>query len=76
MNQGRIYEAAKELLAGIADYHDCQLTIGEKLFLYRNCLQQADGSFNVVEGFSAADLKMLIRIINALRLRQCAAVIH
>ena len=69
MEQERVYEAAREILKGIEDIPVGRLTIGEALFLFRNCLRSTEYGLQTVSSFNEKDLQELLTIASALARR-------
>lgn len=62
MDKVRIHAEACDILRTIADIPIGSLRIDEALFLFRHCLRDEKGSFNIIAGFSEEHLEMLMGI--------------
>ena len=76
MDQDEVYETARSLLREITDACMTRLTIGEALFLFRQCMWTPKIGLNVVVGFSEDDLSRLIDIVRNVRLRGGPDAVH
>lgn len=76
MEQERIYARAREVLQGLEDVTLDRLTVGEALFLFRNCMRTTAHGWNVIANFSEKDLAELLRIGQAILARQPRRDVH
>ncbi len=77
MHRERIYESAREFLREIEDIPTGgEMTVGELLFLTRNCMRTTEGGMDIIASFSEEDLQELMKITKAILSRQRSETIH